>query len=78
MTAHREGETGGSRELSPLQELMAADAAAGQPAEAEWREFVEHVVETLDVGPGTSVWDVSRAGAFLYPVGKRLRRGRHG
>lgn len=55
--------------LSPLQELMAADGASGQAAEDAWRDFVEHVVETLDVGPGTSVWDVTcGAGAFLYPL----------
>ena len=54
---------------SPLQELMATDGAADEAAEAAWHQFVEHVVETLDVGPGTSVWDVTcGAGAFLYPL----------
>lgn len=37
--------------------------------EDAWRDFVEHVVETLDVGPGTTVWDVEcGAGRFLYPL----------
>lgn len=56
-------------EPSPLEALMAADGTLEGSAEAEWRDFVEHVVETLDVGPGTSVWDVGcGAGAFLYPL----------
>jgi trans-aconitate methyltransferase len=39
------------------------------PASAEWHEYVEHVVEALDVGPGTSVFDVGCGeGAFLYPL----------
>lgn len=54
---------------SPLHELIAADGTADPPADDAWRDFVEHVVETLDVGPGTSVWDVTcGAGAFLYPL----------
>ena len=37
--------------------------------EARWFRFVEHVVETLDVGPGTKVWDAGcGAGSFLYPL----------
>ncbi|MGE0461682.1 MAG: class I SAM-dependent methyltransferase [Vicinamibacterales bacterium] len=56
-------------EPSPLEALMAADGTLEGSAEAEWRDFVEHVVETLDVGPGTSVWDAGcGAGAFLYPL----------
>jgi SAM-dependent methyltransferase len=54
---------------SPLEALMAADGPLDAAAEDAWRHFVEHVVETLDVGPGTSVWDVTcGAGAFLYPL----------
>jgi len=37
--------------------------------EDAWRDFVELIVETIDVGPGTSVFDVScGAGAFLLPL----------
>ena len=43
--------------------------AAGRVSEDSWREFVERIVETLDVGPGTSVFDVRcGAGAFLMPL----------
>lgn len=41
-------------------------ARVGEPA---WRTFVEHVAETLDVGPGTSVFEVGcGAGALLFPL----------
>jgi SAM-dependent methyltransferase len=54
---------------SPLQQLIAAGGLDHVPTEHIWRDFVEHVVETLDVGPGTSVWDVGcGSGAFLYPL----------
>jgi len=34
-----------------------------------WFSYVEHVAETLDIGPGTSVFDVGcQAGEFLYPL----------
>jgi trans-aconitate methyltransferase len=34
-----------------------------------WFAYVEHVVETLDVGPGTSVFEVGcQAGEFLFPL----------
>lgn len=37
--------------------------------EDRWFRFVEHVVETLDVGPGTKVWGAGcGAGSFLYPL----------
>jgi ubiquinone/menaquinone biosynthesis C-methylase UbiE len=43
--------------------------AAGRVSEDAWREFVERMVETLDVGPGTTVFDVGcGAGAFLLPL----------
>ncbi len=43
--------------------------AAGRVSEDAWRDFVERIVETLDVGPGTSVFDVGcGAGAFLFPL----------
>lgn len=36
---------------------------------AAWYDLVEHVVATLDVGPGTRVWDVTcGAGSFLLPL----------
>jgi cyclopropane fatty-acyl-phospholipid synthase-like methyltransferase len=58
--------------LSLLEELMAAGGpglAAGRVSEDAWRDFVERIVETLDVGPGTSVFDVGcGAGAFLFPL----------
>ena len=38
-------------------------------SEDSWRQFVERIVETLDVGPGTSVFDVRcGAGGFLLPL----------
>ena len=43
--------------------------AAGRVSEGAWRDFVERIVEALDVGPGTSVFDVGcGAGAFLLPL----------
>ena len=46
-----------------------ASAAAGRVSEDAWRDFVERIAETLDVGPGTSVFDVGcGAGAFLLPL----------
>jgi ubiquinone/menaquinone biosynthesis C-methylase UbiE len=43
--------------------------AAGRVHEEAWRDFVERIAETLDIGPGTSVFDVScGAGAFLLPL----------
>lgn len=55
---------------TPLERLLAA-GRGGTPAPAEeaWRAWVEHVAETLDIGPGTGVYDVTcGAGAFLYPL----------
>jgi 2-polyprenyl-3-methyl-5-hydroxy-6-metoxy-1,4-benzoquinol methylase len=38
-------------------------------SEDAWLDFVERVVETLDVGPGTTVFDIAcGAGAFLLPL----------
>lgn len=52
--------------LSALMNTHPAAAGVGAPA---WRERVEHVAETLDVGPGTTVFDVGcGAGAFLLPL----------
>ncbi len=51
--------------------MTAADAASAsrRVSEVSWREFVERIVETLDVGPGTSVFDLRcGAGAFLFPL----------
>jgi trans-aconitate methyltransferase len=54
---------------SPLETLLAAEGSVAADAEPAWRDFVEHVAEALDVGPGTSVWDAGcGAGAFLYPL----------
>jgi trans-aconitate methyltransferase len=54
---------------SPLEALLAAEGSVAHDPEPAWRAFVEHVVESLDVGPGTSIWDVGcGAGAFLYPL----------
>ncbi|MGH9385586.1 MAG: class I SAM-dependent methyltransferase [Vicinamibacterales bacterium] len=58
--------------MSLLERLMAASGpgvAAGRVSEDAWREFVERVVEKLDVGPGTTVFDVRcGAGAFQFPL----------
>jgi trans-aconitate methyltransferase len=52
-----------------LPSLMTTHARAATLDEEGWRERVEGVVETLDVGPGTSVFDVGcGAGAFLLPL----------
>lgn len=54
-----------------LDRLMTADgldhgAGITEPA---WRGFIEYVVETLDVGPGTSVFQVNcGAGSLLCPL----------
>jgi ubiquinone/menaquinone biosynthesis C-methylase UbiE len=58
-----------SPDRSPLETLLAAEGSVAEDPEPAWRDFVEHVVESLDVGPGTRVWDVGcGAGAFLYPL----------
>ena len=53
-----------------LRSLMAADGLADAGCdEHTWADFVEHVAETLDIGPGTHVWDAGcGAGSFLYPL----------
>jgi SAM-dependent methyltransferase len=53
-----------------LRSLMAADGLADAGCdEHPWADFVEHVAETLDIGPGTHVWDAGcGAGSFLYPL----------
>jgi SAM-dependent methyltransferase len=59
----------GSPDRSLLEQLIEAADLPDVATEVRWRDFVEHVVETLDVGPGTRVWDVGcGAGAFLYPL----------
>ena len=52
-----------------LEVLLAADPVPGGTDEPAWRALVEHAAEMLDVGPGTSVFDVGcGAGAFLFPL----------
>ncbi len=56
---------------SMLDQLLEADGRPHpSPSDLDaWYTRVEHVAETLDVGPGTRVFDVScRAGAFLLPL----------
>lgn len=37
--------------------------------EDSWWAFVEQVAETLDIGPGSRVWDATcGAGSFLFPL----------
>lgn len=53
-----------------ISELLEADGRirAGYDADT-WSALVEHLAETLDIGPGTRVWDVAAgAGSFLYPL----------
>lgn len=45
------------------------DTGFGNVTEEAWRDFVERTAETLDIGPGTSVFEVGcGSGAFLYPL----------
>ena len=54
---------------SLLDDLIAHSVDAVPPSDQAWRESVEHVAETLDVGPGTGIFDIAcGAGAFLYPL----------
>jgi trans-aconitate methyltransferase len=57
-------------EASTLASLLEADGLIGAAGDNQsWVAFVEHVVEELDVGAGTRVWDVGcGSGAFLYPL----------
>jgi hypothetical protein len=53
-----------------MRRLLVADGliAAGFDEES-WMSFVEGVAETLNIGPGTRVWDATcGAGSFLYPL----------
>lgn len=52
-----------------LETLLLMDARPAGWSGALWYDLVEHVVATLDVGPGTRVWDVTcGAGSFLLPL----------
>jgi hypothetical protein len=55
---------------SQLRTLLSADGLIEEGFDEEsWPAFVEGVAETLDVGPGTRVWDVTcGAGSFLFPL----------
>ena len=61
-----------SHKGSELEQLMAAgglETGPGGVTEDAWRDFVERAAETLDIGPGTRVFEVGcGAGAFLYPL----------
>ena len=48
-----------------LDRLMAADGLHASITEPAWRNFVEYVAETLDVGPGTRVFQVDCGGGSL-------------
>jgi SAM-dependent methyltransferase len=53
-----------------MRSLLSADGLieAGFDEES-WPAFVERVAETLNIGPGTRVWDVTcGAGSFLLPL----------
>jgi SAM-dependent methyltransferase len=53
-----------------MRTLLSADGLieAGFDDES-WSAFVERVAETLNVGPGTRVWDATcGAGSFLFPL----------
>jgi hypothetical protein len=52
-----------------LYQLMGHDRFTRGIAEAAWRDFIEYVAETMDVGPGTRVFQVNcGAGSFLFPL----------
>lgn len=52
-----------------LDRLMAADGLHASITEPAWRGFVEYVAETIDVGPGTRVFQVNcGGGSFLRPL----------
>ncbi len=52
-----------------MEELLRLDCRPAMFSEAAWFDHVEHVVATLDVGPGTRVWDVTcGSGSFLWPL----------
>jgi hypothetical protein len=53
-----------------VKDLLSADGLLEQGFDEEtWLSFVEGVAETLNIGPGTRVWDATcGAGSFLYPL----------
>jgi trans-aconitate methyltransferase len=53
-----------------MRELLTADGLIDEGFDEEtWLSFVERVAETLNIGPGTRVWDATcGAGSFLYPL----------
>jgi SAM-dependent methyltransferase len=55
--------------LEQLQAASGPGTASGRVSEDSWRDFVERIVEVLDVGPGTTVFDVCcGTGTFLLPL----------
>jgi molybdopterin-guanine dinucleotide biosynthesis protein A len=69
-TGCRELEAGTTGRPVSLETMLEADGHVRAGLDGtRWLEFVEHVAETLDIGPGTRVWDAGcGAGAFLYPL----------
>ena len=53
-----------------MRPLMSADGLIEAGFDEErWLAFVERVAESLNMGPGTRVWDVTcGAGSFLLPL----------
>ncbi len=53
-----------------MRSLLDADGLLDEGFDEEtWQAFVERVAETLDIGPGTRVWDIAcGAGSFVYPL----------
>jgi cyclopropane fatty-acyl-phospholipid synthase-like methyltransferase len=55
--------------LAALGVIPADDMPPGLADSEAWFHFVEHVAETLDIGPGTRVYQVACGrGAFLQPL----------
>ena len=62
----------GDGKTTVLERLMAADGldtGFGNVTEETWRDLAVRTAETLDIGPGRSVFEVGcGSGAFLYPL----------
>lgn len=52
-----------------MEERLRLDGRPSMFSVSAWFDHVEHVAATLDVGPGTRVWDVTcGSGSFLWPL----------